>query len=253
MPSCEGPPSSEMFFKTVSRCAANERTPIEQVVYCDSLTCGIFALFDPKHSFLYVELFSFMLNAVLAAPSRVVNWDRIDGSLLGASSMRDPSGGYREVVRRARLLLRRAATAAELRAAQAVLFVNDYGLSLQQTANMMGCSVPTVGRLRRWVKTTAPDEPPLRAHWGGRRRQNLSLAEERRFLNGIKNQARDGKGIEVKSIWQAYQALLGRSVPDSTIYRLLHRHGWHNAGRGAYQGKITPVQRRPRARRPVPP
>jgi hypothetical protein len=159
--------------------------------------------------------------------------------------MSDRSGHHREVVRRARLLLKRAATAAELRAAQSVLFVDDYGLSLQQTADMMGCSVPTVGRLRRWVKTIAPNEPALHARWGGRRRQNLSLAEERKFLNTFKNQDRDGRGIAVKSIWQAYEALLGRAVPDSTVYRLLQRHGWHNAARGAYHGKTTPARRRP--------
>ena len=140
------------------------------------------------------------------------------------------AGNSRELVRRARLLLRRAATASELRAAQSVLFVDDYGLSLQQTAEMMGCSVPTVGRLRRWFKTTPPDEQTLHAHWGGRRRQNFSFAEEKRFLNTFKNRSRYGQAIAVKLIWQAYEAMLGRSVPDSTIYRLLQRHGWRNAG-----------------------
>src|ERR1700688_642838 len=138
----------------------------------------------------------------------------------GAASMSDRSGNSREVVRRARLLLRRAASVAELRAAQSVLFVDDYGLSLQQTAEMMGCSVPTVGRLRRWFKTTPPNEQALHAHWGGRRRQNFSFAEEKRFLNTFKNRGRYGQAIAVKSIWQAYEAMLGRSVPDSTIYRL---------------------------------
>lgn len=156
--------------------------------------------------------------------------------------MSDRSVSNREVVRRARLLLKRAASAAELRAAQSVLFAADYGLSLQQTADMMGCSLPTVGRLRRWLKTTPQNEQVLHAHWGGRRRENLSLAEERKFLNAFKGQ--DRQGIAVKSIWQAYEAMLGRSVPDSTIYRLLKRHGWHSSARGAYLGKTTPASRR---------
>ena len=46
-------------------------------------------------------------------------------------------------------------------------------------------------------------------------------------------QGQDRQGISVKSIWQAYEAMLGRSVPDSTIYRLLQRHGWRNATWGA--------------------
>jgi hypothetical protein len=159
--------------------------------------------------------------------------------------MSDRSADHCEVVRRARLLLERAATAAELRAAQSVLFVDHHGLSLQRTAEMLGCSVPTVGRLRRWLKTTPPDEQALHAHWGGRRRQNFSFAEEKRFLGAFKNRGRDGRGIAVKSIWRAYEAMLGRSVPDSTIYRLLRRHGWHNASRGAYEGNAAPASQRP--------
>lgn len=156
--------------------------------------------------------------------------------------MSDRSMSNREVVRRARLLLKRAATAAELRAAQSVLFAADYGLSLRQTADMMGCSLPTVGRLRRWLKTTPPNEQVPHAHWGGRRRENLSPAEERKFLNAFKSQ--DRQGIAVKSIWRAYEAMLGRSVPDSTIYRLLQRHGWRSTARGVYLGKSTPASRR---------
>ena len=98
---------------------------------------------------------------------------------------------------------------------------------------MLGCSVPTVGRLRRRLKTMPPDGQALHAHWGGRRRQNFSLAEEKKFLSSFKNQRREGQAIAVKSIWQAYETMLGRSVPDSTIYRLLERHGWRSAARGA--------------------
>jgi hypothetical protein len=159
--------------------------------------------------------------------------------------MSDRSGSHREAVRRARLLLKHAASAAELRAAQSILFVSDYGLSLRQTADMMGCSIPTVGRLRRWLKTAPADEQALHAHWGGRRRQNFSFAEEKKFLNTFKNQVRDGQPIAVKSIWRAYESMLGRSVPDSTIYRLLRRHGWHSATRGAYHGNAGSAPRRP--------
>jgi DNA-binding CsgD family transcriptional regulator len=142
----------------------------------------------------------------------------------------------REAVLRARSLLQRARTVAELRAAQSVLFITEYGLSLPQTAAMLGCSVPTVSRLRRWLKTAQPNVRPARAEWGGRRRQNLSLDEETRFLNSFKGQA-----IALRVIWQTYETKLGRSVPDSTIYRLLRRHGWRKAARGAYHSKAAPA------------
>ena len=147
-------------------------------------------------------------------------------------------GGASGEMLRARNLLRHARTAAELRAAQAVLFPAEYGLSLRQTAEMLGCSVPTLSRLRRWLKT-APAGTVLHADWGGRRRQNLSPAEEKRFLNSLKDKARGGYAIAIRLIWQAYEAKLGRSVPDSTIYRLLLRHGWHKAARGAYHAKAA--------------
>jgi transposase len=138
----------------------------------------------------------------------------------------------REAVLRAQSLLQRARTVAELRAAQSVLFVTEYGLSLRQTAAMLGCSVPTVSRLRHWLKTAQPNVRPARPQWGGRRRQNLSLEEERRLLNSFKGQA-----IAIRALWQAYETKLGRSVPDSTIYRLLRRHGCRKAARGAYHSK----------------
>ncbi|MEA3196501.1 MAG: hypothetical protein QOF32_553 [Gammaproteobacteria bacterium] len=150
-------------------------------------------------------------------------------------------GGTRETVLRARSLLQQARTAAELRAAQSVLFAAEYGLSLRQTATMLGCSVPTVSRLRRWLKTAPARTETLHADWGGRRRQNLSLAEEKRFLNTFKDLARGGQAVAIRSIWQAYEAKLGRSVPDSTIYRLLRRHGWHKAARGTYYHKAVPA------------
>jgi transposase len=151
------------------------------------------------------------------------------------------TGGTREIVLRARTLLQQARTAAELRAAQSVLFAAEYGLSLQQTAEMLGCSVPTVSRLRHWLKAAPARGPALHAEWGGRRRQNLSLAEEKRFLNAFKDQARGGQPIVLRSIWQAYEVKLGRSVPDSTIYRLLRRHGWHKAARGTYHHRAVPA------------
>jgi transposase len=145
----------------------------------------------------------------------------------------------RETVLRARNLLKRAQTAAELRAAQAVLFVSDYGLSLQQTAAMLGCSPPTVGRLRRWLDSNPQNGQSMHEKWGGRRRQNLSPEEEKRFLGRFQEQARNGEAITVKAIRQAYETRLGRIVPDSTIYRLLQRHGWHKVTRGAYADAAT--------------
>ena len=61
---------------------------------------------------------------------------------------------------------------------------------------------------------------------GGRRRQYLTLDEEKEFLTPFFAQAEQGQIATVGQIWQAFEQRVGHEVDDSTIYRLLHRHGW---------------------------
>jgi transposase len=147
------------------------------------------------------------------------------------------------MVLQARKLLQEARTAAELRAAQSVLLVADHGRSIGQTAEMLGCSVPTVSRLRRWLKDKPSGRGDLHQHWGGRRRQNLSLDQELRFLEPFLDQARTGGVVTIGPIWRAYEAKLGRPVPDSTIYRLLWRHDWRKLAPDTHHPKGDPAAR----------
>ena len=61
---------------------------------------------------------------------------------------------------------------------------------------------------------------------GGRRRQYLTLEEEQEFLATFFAQAERGEVATVGQIWHAFEQRIGHEVDDSTIYRLLHRHGW---------------------------
>jgi transposase len=61
---------------------------------------------------------------------------------------------------------------------------------------------------------------------GGRRRQYLTLEEEQEFLAPFFAQAERGEIAMVGQIWRAFEQCVGHAVDDSTIYRLLHRHGW---------------------------
>jgi transposase len=65
----------------------------------------------------------------------------------------------------------------------------------------------------------------LRGTFGGNRR-NLSLAEEVKLLEPFLKQAESGQILVVGDIHKAYEEVLGRSVPPSTIYRILDRHNW---------------------------
>jgi transposase len=73
---------------------------------------------------------------------------------------------------------------------------------------------------------------------GGRRRQYLTLEEEKAFLAPFFEQAQAGEIATVAQIWQAFEHQVGHHVDDSTIYRLLNRHGWR---------KLMPRPRYPKA------
>ncbi len=73
---------------------------------------------------------------------------------------------------------------------------------------------------------------------GGRRHQYLTREEEEQFLAPFFARAQAGAIATVQEIWQAFEARVGHAVDDSTIYRLLDRHGWR---------KLMPRPRHPKA------
>src|ERR1017187_10247513 len=64
---------------------------------------------------------------------------------------------------------------------------------------------------------------------GGRRHQNLTLAQERAVLVRWQRQARRGGLVTARSLKVDYERRVGRAVPDSTVCRLLARHQWRRA------------------------
>lgn len=127
--------------------------------------------------------------------------------------------------------------ARELRRAQSVLLPAHHGLGLEETGRMIGRSRASVARMRAEFGQyfEEPDRP--RPQWGGRRRQNMSPEEEAAFLAPFLAQAQRGRILVVAPIKMTYEQALGRKVPDSTVYRLLARHGWR---------KIAPRPRHPK-------
>jgi transposase len=73
---------------------------------------------------------------------------------------------------------------------------------------------------------------------GGRRHQYLTWEEEEQFLAPFFARAEAGEIATVREIWQDFEARVGEKVDDSTIYRLLDRHGWR---------KLMPRPRHPKA------
>jgi len=77
----------------------------------------------------------------------------------------------------------------------------------------------------------------LRGQFGGNRR-NLSLEAEKALLAPFLAKAEEGQILIVSDIHKAYEAVLGRTVPNSTVYRMLDRHNWR---------KVMPRPRHPKA------
>jgi transposase len=55
---------------------------------------------------------------------------------------------------------------------------------------------------------------------------SLRLEEERHFLAPFFTRAQTGEIATVAEIQRAFEVQVGHEVDDSTIYRLLARHGW---------------------------
>lgn len=73
---------------------------------------------------------------------------------------------------------------------------------------------------------------------GGRRRELMSLEDEKEFLAPWVEQTEIGGVLIVSPIHLAFEERIGHKVPKSTVYRLLVRHGWR---------KVTPDTRHPRS------
>ncbi|MDR0674417.1 MAG: winged helix-turn-helix domain-containing protein [Zoogloeaceae bacterium] len=150
--------------------------------------------------------------------------------------MSRPASGGDEVLHRARRAIASAQTVEQLRQAQAVVLPLDYGLSLTGTAQIIGVSPGWVCQLRRRFMrgqlAGTPDAPAA----GGRKRQNMSVQQEREFLAPFLEQAATGGVLVVGQIKAALDKRLGRKVALASAYNLLRRHGWR---------KLAPDKRPP--------
>ena len=78
---------------------------------------------------------------------------------------------------------------------------------------------------------------------GGRRQALLSLAEEAALLTALEGDGQRGALLAVHRVQQADAARVGKAVAKSTVYRLLHRHGWHKLAPRPHhpQGNEAPI------------
>ena len=143
-----------------------------------------------------------------------------------------------EEIARARQLRERATTVMELRKALSVLLVSEAGLDAIQTSEILGISERTVFRNLGSIRN---QDERRRNTWGGRRHYSMTIEEERYFLRTWEAKANEGGVLSVPPIHAALVEALGRSIPMSTTYPLLARHGWRKVQPDTKHPKSKPV------------
>lgn len=143
-----------------------------------------------------------------------------------------------EVLEMAREMVARAQTLEQLRQAQAMVLPLDFGLSMAQTAQAIGRSPEWTCRLRNRFLAGEIVGDGQRQRRGGRRRQNMTAERERELLAPFLERARSGGILVVGQVKAQLEAELGRQLALSSVYNLLHRHGWR---------KLAPDKRHPQS------
>ena len=69
---------------------------------------------------------------------------------------------------------------------------------------------------------------------GGRHRENLTIEQETELLSSFEESSTLGQVSEISRIKAEYEAMAGKKVDKTVIYRMLHRHEFR---------KIVPYQR----------
>lgn len=134
-------------------------------------------------------------------------------------------------------LLKETKTKSDFRRVQCIWLRAAFAMSSDEVALAVGFSPATVKKL--WSQYFSGGEEVLIGQGrGGRRRANLSLEEEQKLLVHFFDKAESGEVLVVNEVKAAYEKAVGRTVPKSTVYRMLARHGWR---------KIAPRPRHPKA------
>lgn len=133
-------------------------------------------------------------------------------------------------------LLKTTKTKADFQRVQCVWLRAALSLSSVQIGQAVGWSPGTVKRM--WSHYFSEGEKALIGKGrGGRRHENLSVEEEKEVLADFFEKSKAGGVLVVNEVKTAYEKAVGHTVPKSTVYRMLSRHGWR---------RISPRLRHPK-------
>lgn len=106
-----------------------------------------------------------------------------------------------------------------------MILLREDGSTQPKIAELMGVSLSTVNRAHMAYDNGGVNALRPKPK-GGRRRENMTLDEERRFLAPFAKAAGAGELLNIRELKIAYEETIGHPTSDSTIYNLLARHEW---------------------------
>ena len=72
---------------------------------------------------------------------------------------------------------------------------------------------------------------------GGRKRENMTVADEKALLARFAKAAGAGELLNVDDLKASYEKAIGHETNNSTVYNLLSRHGWRKLMPRPFQPK----------------
>ena len=106
-----------------------------------------------------------------------------------------------------------------------MVLLRESGMTQPAIAEVMGVSLSTVNRAHM-----AYDHGGLKAlrrkPSGGRKRENMAMADEKALLQRFAKAAGAGEMLNIQDLKSAYEKAIGHATSNSTVYNLLNRHGW---------------------------
>ena len=144
-----------------------------------------------------------------------------------------------KLVARAKRTVKTTRNLDAFRAALAVLLPSQVGLTLQDTANMLGVGTASVNRMQTRLRIGGTAASGQR-NWGGRRKSLLTLQEEIDFLKPWAAQAQAAGLLVLSPMRAALAQRVGHPVKASVVWRLLARHGWRKVAPDTKHPKNDP-------------
>ena len=157
--------------------------------------------------------------------------------------MARPFGGQM-FIEEARKQRDQAKSADQLRQALAVLLPLELGVSLEQVALVLGRSKGATCTMRtRFIAQQKDPSSAPRSKRQLRNRAIVSLEQEAKLLDEVLIGAQDGGVVVVPPIKPLLEEKLGTSLSLTTVYNMLHRHGWRKLSPDTQHPKGDPQAR----------